>query len=107
MSDEIRLNAREENRKSIGILKKNGIEFMFDWDEVDMDEMLTIRDNAASYLEQTNYIPASIFARTKKMLADYRNLSASQLNEKPAPDPEQTPVTPEQPVRSSVKGISD
>jgi TRAP-type C4-dicarboxylate transport system substrate-binding protein len=73
MSDAIRLNAREENRKSIEILKDNGIEFMFDWEDVDMDEMLAIRDNAATYLEQTDYIPASIFARTKKMLSDYRS----------------------------------
>jgi TRAP-type C4-dicarboxylate transport system substrate-binding protein len=83
MSDEIRLNAREENRKSIGILEKNGIEFMFDWDEVNMDEILAIRNDAASYLEQTNYIPASIFSRTKKMLADYRSLLTSQSGSQP------------------------
>ena len=83
MSDEIRLNAREENRKSIGILEKNGIEFMLDWDEVDMDEILTIRNNAASYLEQTNYIPASLFSRTKKLLTEYRNQQNKPSNNKP------------------------
>jgi len=84
MSDEIRLNAREENRKSIGILEKNGIEFMLDWDDVDMNEILAIRNDAASYLEKTNYIPASIFSRTEKLLTDYRNQSASQSNSSPA-----------------------
>jgi len=84
MSDEIRLNAREENRKSIGILEKNGIEFMLDWDDVDMNEILAIRNDAASYLEKTNYIPASIFSRTEKLLTDYRNQSASQINSSPA-----------------------
>ncbi len=73
MSIEIRANAREENRKSIDILEKNGIEFMLDWDEVNMGEIRTIRDNAAAYLEKTGYIPASTFDRTEKILAEYRN----------------------------------
>lgn len=81
MGDKIRLQAREENRKSIDILKKNGIEFMFDWDEVDMEEILTIRDNAALYLEKTNYIPAAIFARTEKLLTDYRMNSADAIKQ--------------------------
>ena len=89
MSDEIRLNAREENRKSIGILEKNGIEFMFDWDEVNMDEILAIRDDAATYLEQTDYIPAVMFARTTKLLTDYRHLQDTQSDN----EPEQAPVT--------------
>ena len=92
MSDEIRLNAREENRKSIGILEKNGIEFMLDWDDVDMNEILAIRNDAASYLEKTNYIPASIFSRTEKLLADFRNQSATESNG----NPEQAPVKPAQ-----------
>jgi TRAP-type C4-dicarboxylate transport system substrate-binding protein len=90
MSDEIRLNAREENRKSIAILEKNGIEFMLDWDDVDMNEILAIRNDAASYLEKTNYIPASIFTRTEKLLADYRNQSVRQQKD----SPEQAPVKP-------------
>jgi len=88
MSDEIRLDAREENRKSIGILEKNGIEFMLDWDEVDMNEILAIRNDAASYLEKTNYIPASIFSKTEKMLSDYRD----RLND----NAEQAIITPAQ-----------
>lgn len=83
MGDDIRLNAREENRKSVSLLEKNGIEFMFDWDEVDMDEILKIRDNAALYLEQTDYIPAEMFAKTKKMLTDYRNNPENKSNIKP------------------------
>ena len=88
MGDKIRLDAREENRKSISLLEQNGIEFMFDWDEVDMDEMLQIRDDAAAYLEQTDYIPAETFARTKKLLAEYRNLRDAPPDNKP----EQAPV---------------
>ncbi len=89
MSDEIRLNAREENRKSVDILKKNGIEFMFDWDEVNMDEILAIRDDAATYLEQTDYIPAIMFARTTKLLTDYRDRQDKQSTD----GAEQSPVT--------------
>ncbi|RKZ65635.1 MAG: ABC transporter substrate-binding protein [Gammaproteobacteria bacterium] len=89
MSDEIRLSAREENKKSIGILEKNGIEFMFDWDEVDMDEILAIRDDAANYLEQTGYIPAIMFARTTKLLTEYRNQQDIQSDD----EPEQAPVS--------------
>jgi len=72
MSDRLRLNARMENRKSIAILKKNGITFMLGWKEVNMKEILRIRNQAAAYLEQSDYIPASMFTRTKNLLADYR-----------------------------------
>ncbi len=83
MSDEIRRSAREENKKSIAILENNGIEFMFDWDEVNMNELLAIRNDAAKHLEQTNYIPASIFARTQELLNDYHNLPPKQPNDIP------------------------
>lgn len=87
MSIEIRANAREENRKSINILEKNGIEFMLDWDEVNMDEIRTIRDNAAAYLEKTGYIPASTFDRTEKILSEYRNQHDKPTSNDPAHDP--------------------
>ncbi len=83
MGDKIRLKAREENQKSIAILKKNGIEFMFDWNEANMKELLQIRDDAALYLEETNYIPASIFAQTEKLLTTYRLQKANKLEVSP------------------------
>ncbi|MBT8128975.1 MAG: TRAP transporter substrate-binding protein DctP, partial [Gammaproteobacteria bacterium] len=72
LGDDIRLRAREENEKSMAILEKNGIEFMFDWSDVDMNDMLEIRDLAASHLESTNYIPAATFARAQKLVTDFR-----------------------------------
>jgi TRAP-type C4-dicarboxylate transport system substrate-binding protein len=98
MSIDIRNNAREENRKSIAILEKNGIEFMLDWDEVNMDEILEIRDNAAAYLEDTNYIPASTFDRTEKILTEYRSQREKPSNneaeqDEPEQDPGTTPAT--------------
>jgi hypothetical protein len=53
---------------------------MLDWDEVNMDEIFKIRDNAAAYLEQTDYIPASMFAKTQRLLTDYRTRHADQAN---------------------------
>ena len=103
MGDKIRLDAREENIKSIQLLKDNGIEFMFDWHEVDMDELLTIRDGAASHLEQTGYIPASIFAKTEKMLSNYR----SQLNNEAKQQLNNTLPAPKPPAQSSVSTSSD
>jgi hypothetical protein len=76
---------------------------MFDWDEVNMDEILAIRDSAAVYLEQTDYIPAEMFARTEKMLTEYRNRTASQSND----EPDTAENTTEQAVESPAKDISD
>ncbi len=78
MGHAIRLDAREENKKSITLLEENGIEFMLNWDEVNMDELLAIRDGAAAYLEKTDYIPANIFTKTEKLLSDYRHQIADQ-----------------------------
>ena len=87
LSDDIRMRAREENRKSLDILEQNGIEFMFDWSDADMDEMLAIRDQAANYLAKTSYIPAATFTRAQRYVTDYRDTkkTESQAN---------SPVTP-------------
>ena len=103
MGHAIRLDAREENKKSISLLKDNGIEFMFDWDEVDMEELLTIRDGAAAYLEQTNYIPASIFTKTKQMLSDYRTQIADQADSQT----EKNPASAKQKPHSAAGKTSD
>jgi TRAP-type C4-dicarboxylate transport system substrate-binding protein len=84
LGDEIRLRAREENEKSMAILEKNGIEFMFDWKDVDMKEMLEIRNLAAKHLENTDYIPAATFARAQKLVTDFR---AGQENKTQASNP--------------------
>ena len=59
---------------------------MFDWDDVDMDELIAIRDDAALYLEKTNYIPAHLFNKTKKLLSDYREQATAKQPE-PTPQP--------------------
>jgi TRAP-type C4-dicarboxylate transport system substrate-binding protein len=84
LSDDIRQRARDENDKSLAILEQNGIEFMFDWSDADMDEMLKIRDQAAKYLEKTDYIPAETFNRAQQLVTDFRN---QQSNNTQANDP--------------------
>lgn len=96
ISIDIRESAREENRKSIAILEKNGIEFMLDWDDVDMDEILEIRDNAAAHLEQTNYIPISTFNKVERILTEYRRQLDESSNGKQGRQPQPIPATSEQ-----------
>ena len=72
LGDEIRMQARKENKRSLAILKKNGIKFMFGWSDVDMNEMVRIRDLAAKNLEASNYIPAATFSKVKKHLSNIR-----------------------------------
>ena len=73
ISDQIRINAREENIKSKKLLQQAGIEFVWDWDDETLAEFIAMRDAAAKHLEQTDYIPGAIFERTKKLLDTYRN----------------------------------
>jgi TRAP-type transport system periplasmic protein len=82
MSEEIRTRAREENVNSISILKDNGIEFMWGWDDVNMDELINIRDKAAKHLENTGYIPAKDFDRARKLLNEYRLSHAKASGDK-------------------------
>ena len=64
--------ARKDNKKSIEILKESGIQFMWNWDEIDQQELFDLRDRAAAHLEETNYIPKHYFDRTRKMLDTFR-----------------------------------
>lgn len=73
MSDGIRENARMENIRSKQLLEDNGIVFMWDWDDASMEQFLAIRNKAAKHLENTNYIPASFFNKTRGLLQQYRS----------------------------------
>jgi TRAP-type C4-dicarboxylate transport system substrate-binding protein len=71
-SDSIREQTRLENIKSKQLLIDNGIEFVWDWDTVNMDEFIAIRDKAAAHLIKTNYFPESFFNKTRLQLNTYR-----------------------------------
>lgn len=65
--------ARRDNQQSIDLLKKSGIQFMWDWNQQEQQELLSIRDTAAKLLSDSNYIPLHYFERTRKLLEEFRN----------------------------------
>ena len=65
--------SRRDNQKSIELLKQSGIEFMWDWNEAEKQEMLDIRDQAANILSESNYIPSKDFERTRNLLKEFRS----------------------------------
>ena len=78
MSDKARKNARFENTRSRNLLERFGIKFLWDWNDEDMKKFITIRDNAAKHLEDTNYIPASFSNKARNLLDQYRAEQASK-----------------------------
>ncbi len=80
-STTIREQTRKENTKSKQLLIDNGVEFLWDWDEVNMEEFIDIRDKAAAHLVETNYIPKSFFEKTRFHLNQYR--SENKTNKPP------------------------
>ncbi len=71
-SDTIREETRRENTASKQLLIDNGVEFLWDWDEINLDEFIDIRDNAAKHLIKTNNFPEDFFNKTRSHLSDYR-----------------------------------
>ena len=71
-SNTIREETRRENTASKQLLIDNGVEFLWDWDEINLDEFIDIRDNAAKHLIKTNYFPEDFFNTTRSHLSDYR-----------------------------------
>lgn len=71
-SDTIREQTRIENINSKQLLIDNGVEFLWDWDEIKLDEFIAIRDKAAEHLIKTNYFPEDFFNKTRLYLDDYR-----------------------------------
>lgn len=78
-SDIIRESTRRENVKSKQLLIDNGIEFLWQWDETTSDEFISIRDNAAAHLIETNYFPEEFFTKTLSLLNTYRQQQATNL----------------------------
>ena len=70
--ENINFISRRDNNKSIELLKQSGIQFMWDWNDEEKNEMLNIRDQAAKKLAKMNYIPEEYFHRTREMLKKYR-----------------------------------
>lgn len=70
--DRITAISRRDNAHSIELLKQGGMQFMWDWNNKEWQEIIGVRDRAASYLARTGYIPQSYFDRTRSILERYR-----------------------------------
>ena len=69
----INVIARSDNEKSIKLLEQSGIEFMWEWNDDEFKEMLLLRDKAATKLAESGYITDETFAKTRKLLDEFRN----------------------------------
>ena len=78
-SDKIRIQARIENDKSMQILKDSGIEFLWSKEDIEFNKLIEIRNKAAKYLEDTNYIPKQLFSRVEKLLSEIRPKETSSV----------------------------
>ncbi|MCK5663016.1 MAG: TRAP transporter substrate-binding protein DctP [Thiotrichaceae bacterium] len=74
--EKINVVTRRDNEQSITLLKESGIEFMWDWNEQELQEMMLIRDTAAAELIQSGYISNTMFNQTKSLLAEFRSRQA-------------------------------
>ena len=71
--EKINLVTRRDNKLSIALLKESGIEFMWDWNQQEIQEMMLIRDTAATELIKSGYISKNMFKQTKNLLAEFRS----------------------------------
>ena len=78
VAEEINIDSRRDNAKSIELLKQSGIEFSWDWNESERKQMIEIRDRAAEILNASGYIPEAHFTRVKNSLSEYRRNQPSQ-----------------------------
>ncbi len=62
---------RRDNKESITLLKKSGIQFMWNWNDQEKQAMLIIRDKAARDLIASDYISKKIVNRTKILLNQF------------------------------------
>jgi len=63
---------RRDNAQSITLLKESGIQFLWDWNDQEKQDLLSIRDTAADELIKSDYISKKMFTRTTTMLDEFR-----------------------------------
>ncbi len=71
-SDRLIQATREDNAKSIEVLKQEGLTFLFNPEDVSEQELLELRNTAASKLQGQDYIPPALYQETLKLLEEYR-----------------------------------
>ena len=63
---------REDNKKSIEILKREGMKLVLDRKDIDQAELEQLSERAATRLTASGYIPRTLFDRTRALLAEIR-----------------------------------
>lgn len=63
---------RADNARSLEVLREEGLQIVLGPQDVDMDEVLAMRDRAAARLADSDYIPQAVFDRTWALLETYR-----------------------------------
>jgi len=71
-SENINEISRRDNEISIDLLKKSGIQFMWEWTDDEKKQMLDIRNQAANELASSGYIPEKHFIQAKTILENFR-----------------------------------
>jgi TRAP-type C4-dicarboxylate transport system substrate-binding protein len=71
-SEKLIAATRIDNAKSIDVLKQEGLKFVMQPEQVDRQELLRMRDEAASELTTSGYIPKDLYARTWDALKTLR-----------------------------------
>lgn len=77
-SEKLLVETRKDNEKSLGVLKQNGVTFTLAWKDINEADVFSIRDRAATDLAKSGYIPAEVYDRARKALAEYREKKAKQ-----------------------------
>jgi len=63
---------RSDNDKSLDELKQRGLQFVEPGAGMSEPELLVLRDRAAAELIDSDYIPAAVFDKTRRLLEQYR-----------------------------------
>lgn len=77
-SEKLLVETRKDNEKSLGVLKQNGVTFTLAWKDINEADVFSIRDRAATDLAKSGYIPAEVYDRARKALAEYREKKAKK-----------------------------
>jgi TRAP-type C4-dicarboxylate transport system substrate-binding protein len=74
---------RIDNAKSVDELKLRGLQFIKPDDSMNDTELQALRDRAAETLIKSNYIPSSLFEKTRELLDQHRHAQAAADAPKP------------------------
>ena len=74
---------RKDNEKSLDELRERGLQFVEPGAGMSPPELLELRDRAAAELIDSNYIPAPVFDKTRRLLEEYRAARGSDSSATP------------------------